>query len=82
MNGIDKEGSTIIAVMFNDMSFDDKKEVSPEWASRIGVYMQNNGYRFVFNKWYLQAEPRLSLSDALLEYADDPRYYTRTKAEG
>lgn len=54
---IDAEGSELLAEVFNRMTIEQKNSVSPEIAERIGNFMVKNGYRIVFTRWYLQAEP-------------------------
>ena len=53
---MDKEGSELMAELFNRMDMEQKKNVPPDIAIRVGDFMIKNGYRLVFNKWYLQAE--------------------------
>lgn len=54
---IDAEGSELLADVFNRMTKEQKHGVPEDKAKRIGEYMSQNGYRLVFDKWYLQAEP-------------------------
>lgn len=54
---IGAEGSRLLMEVFNRMTYAQKKKVPPELSLEIGDFMVKNGYRFVFNKWYLQAEP-------------------------
>jgi hypothetical protein len=42
------------------MTVKQKQSVSEVDALKIGDFMVQNGYRFVFNKWHLQAEPDAS----------------------
>lgn len=58
---IDEEISRLMMELFNIMSFDEKKSVSKEDSLKIGDFMVQNGYRFVFDRWYLQAEPDESM---------------------
>lgn len=53
------EGAELFADLFNSLTFDQKNDVKDEWAKRVGDYMTKNGYRFVFSKWYKQADNAL-----------------------
>jgi len=50
--------SELMAELFNRMPVDALKAVPEKIAVRIGDFMIANGYRIVFDRWYLQAEPR------------------------
>lgn len=52
------EGSALMMELFNRMPVADLKRVPEDIAKRIGDFMVANGYRFVFDRWYLQAEPK------------------------
>ena len=54
---INEEGSELLAEVFNLMTKEQKESVPEDKAKRIGEFMFLNGYRFVFDRWYLQAEP-------------------------
>ena len=54
---IDKNGSKLMAIVFNSLTKKQKESYPPDICLEIGDFMVENGYRFVFNKWYLQAEP-------------------------
>lgn len=54
---IDAEGSELLAEVFNKMTIEQKNSIEPEIAERIRKFMANNGYRIVFNRWYLQEPP-------------------------
>lgn len=53
----DKEGSRLMTILFNMMTLEQKKLVPDHIAKRITRYAEFNGYRMVFNRWYLQAKP-------------------------
>ncbi len=57
---IDTEISRLMMELFNRMTNKQKESVSDVDALKIGDFMVQNGYRWVFNKWYLQAEPDAS----------------------
>jgi len=50
--------SELMAELFNRMPIEALKNVPEPIAVRIGDFMIANGYRIVFDRWYLQAEPR------------------------
>lgn len=51
-------GSSLFAELFNRMPVKELKESVPiEIAKRIGDFMVSQGYRMVFDRWYLQAKP-------------------------
>lgn len=52
------EGSRLMMELFNRMPVKALKEVPEGIAKSIGDFMVANGYRFVFDRWYLQAEPK------------------------
>lgn len=54
---IDSEVSRLMMELFNRMTTKQKKSVSSEDSSKVGDFMASNGYRFVFDRWYLQAKP-------------------------
>jgi len=54
---LDAEISRLMMELFSRMTVKQKKSVSPEDSLKIGDFMVQNGYRFVFNNWHLQAEP-------------------------
>ena len=58
---LDATGSRLLMEVFNRMTLKQKKSVPPDTSLEIGDFMVQNGYRFVFNKWYLQADPDASL---------------------
>ena len=60
----DKEGSELLAALFNRMTKKQKISVPQPMCDRISRFMVDNGYRIVFGRWYLQAEPRTSNADA------------------
>lgn len=55
---ISAEGSELMMELFNRMPIESLKSVPEPIAKRIGDFMVANGYRIVFDRWYLQAEPR------------------------
>lgn len=57
---IDKEGSELLAELFNRMTKKQKLAVPQPMCYRISRFMVDNGYRFVFGRWYLQSKPRTS----------------------
>jgi len=57
---IDAEISRLMRELFSRMTVEQKKSVSPEDSLKISNFMVQNGYRFVFDNWYLQAEPDAS----------------------
>ena len=54
---IDAEISRLMMELFSRMSVKQKKSVSETDSLKIGDFMVQNGYRFVFDNWHLQAEP-------------------------
>ncbi|MCK5604906.1 hypothetical protein KAR91_23655 [Candidatus Pacearchaeota archaeon] len=54
---IDATGSRLMMELFNRMTIKQLKAVPPVLSLEIGDFMVQNGYRIVFNRWYLQAEP-------------------------
>jgi hypothetical protein len=54
---VHKEGSALMAELFNRCPIENLKAVPQEIAIRIGNFLVANGYRIVFNRWYLQADP-------------------------
>lgn len=54
---IDAEGSELLREVFNRMTTEQKNSVAPEYATRISLFMHENGYRLVFSRWYYQADP-------------------------
>ncbi len=48
-----------MAELFNRMTVKQKQSVPQDTALEISDYMVENGYRFVFSKWYLQAKPEV-----------------------
>ena len=57
MKLVNAEGSALLALLFNDMTTQEKMEVPADKRERITNFMVANGYRFVFGRWYLQADP-------------------------
>jgi hypothetical protein len=55
--GGQEEGATLLAEVFNLLTQEQKLSVPQIIAGRIGAFMVRNGYRIVFGRWYLQAEP-------------------------
>lgn len=55
---INAEGSQVMMELFNRMPIAALKAVPEDIAKRVGDFMVANGYRFVFDRWYLQAEPK------------------------
>jgi hypothetical protein len=55
---INAEGSRLMMELFNRMPVKALKEVPENIAKSIGDFMVANGYRFVFDRWHLQAEPK------------------------
>lgn len=55
---ISAEGSELMMELFNRMPIESLKSVPEPIAKRIGKFMVDNGYRFVFDRWYLQADPK------------------------
>lgn len=55
---INAEGSRLMMELFNRMPVKALKEVPENIARSIGDFMVANGYRFVFDRWHLQAEPK------------------------
>jgi len=53
---IDAEASSLMREIFNMMTTEQKNSVPPDVARRIALFMTKNGYRLVFNRWYLQEE--------------------------
>jgi hypothetical protein len=51
------EGAALLAALFKVLTLKQKNSVPPEFAEQLGRFMFRNGYRVVFNNWYLQAEP-------------------------
>ena len=60
---IDPTDSRLFAEIFNRMTYEQKDDVPPPMRIEIGEFMYKNGYRFVFNKWYLQAKPEVKPHD-------------------
>lgn len=58
---LDAVGSRLLMEVFNRMTFKQKKSVPKKLALEIGDFMVQNGYRLVFNRWYLQAEPNADI---------------------
>jgi hypothetical protein len=54
---IDPEGSELLMEVFNRMTDRQKGKMPSVTALRIADFMVKNGYRFVFDKWYLQEAP-------------------------
>lgn len=54
---VNAEGSALLAILFNDMTVKEKMDVPADLRRRITDFMVANGYRFVFGRWYLQADP-------------------------
>ena len=54
---IDATGSRLLMELFNRMTVKQLKNVPKDLCLEIGDFMVQNGYRMVFNKWYLQAKP-------------------------
>ena len=54
---IDTTGSRLLMELFNRMTQKQLLSVPKDLSLEIGDFMVQNGYRFTFNKWYLQAEP-------------------------
>lgn len=57
MKLVNAEGAELFAYVFNDMTVKEKMEVPKDKRDRITKFMVANGYRFVFGRWYLQADP-------------------------
>jgi len=55
---IDEFGSRLLMEVFNRMTAKQKNDVGDELAQQIAGFMVTNGYKFVFDKWYLQEEPK------------------------
>lgn len=53
----EEEISRLMMELFNRMTEEQKLDVSGDDSIKIGDFMAQNGYRFVFGRWYLQAEP-------------------------
>jgi len=51
------EGAALLAALFKVLTLKQKNSVLPEFAAQLGRFMFRNGYRVVFNDWYLQAKP-------------------------
>lgn len=51
------KAAALFAEFFNTLSHDQKAACPEELAKRVGDFMVSYGYRFVFGKWYKQAEP-------------------------
>lgn len=49
--------SHLMMELFNRMTYEQKASVSSDDSLKIGEFMFRNGYRFVFDKWYLQEKP-------------------------
>ena len=54
---IDEEGSRLLMELFNRMPTKQLQKVDKDISLEIGAFMYKNGYRMVFNRWYLQAPP-------------------------
>jgi hypothetical protein len=57
MKLVNAEGSELLAYLFNGMTTQEKMDVPKDKRDRISKFMVANGYRFVFGRWYLQADP-------------------------
>lgn len=57
MKLVNAEGSELLAYLFNGMTTQEKMDVPEDKRKRITDFMVANGYRFVFGRWYLQADP-------------------------
>lgn len=56
---LNAEGSALMMELFNRMPIKALRDDVPEDVQkRIGDFMVANGYRLVFDRWYLQAEPK------------------------
>ncbi len=55
---LDEQGSQLLMELFNRMTVKQKNNVPDHIAAQIGDFMFLNGYRLVFNKWYLQEQPK------------------------
>lgn len=54
---VNAEAAELMALLFNCTPIETLKQVPEDKAKRIGQFMVDNGYRIVFNRWYLQADP-------------------------
>lgn len=68
---IDAEGSELMAEVFNVMTTEQKNSVPGDVAERIGRYMVKNGYRLVFERWYLQAKPDETTNNARRKFREE-----------
>lgn len=53
-----KEGSALLAEVFNVLTDNQKNALPDDVKKRIGNYMFYNGYKMVFTRFYLQAEAK------------------------
>ena len=53
-----ENAAELFAFLFNEMTREQKKSVPDEKIVKITKYMVENGYRFVFECWYLQQPPK------------------------
>lgn len=58
MSKINAEGSRLMMELFNRMPVEELNKVPGDIAKRIGEFMDANGYRLVFDRWYLQHAPK------------------------
>lgn len=54
---IDAEGSELLADVFNHLTNEQKNRLHSDTIRRMCRFMDDNGYRMVFCRWYKQAEP-------------------------
>ena len=54
---INPEVSKLMAEIFNRLDHKQKASIPEDKAKRIGDFMVENGYRFAFDRWYLQEDP-------------------------
>lgn len=55
---ISAEGSELLSELFNRVPIETLKSIPEPIRERISKFMTDNGYRFVFNRWFLQADPK------------------------
>jgi hypothetical protein len=59
--------SELVGDFFNNLPVQALKNIPVPIATRIGKFMFANGYRLVFDKWYLQDEPLRLQDDGVKE---------------
>jgi len=54
---VNAEISRLMMELFNRMNTNQKMDIGETDAQKVSDFMVKNGYRFVFGRWHLQAEP-------------------------